>query len=71
MVTRFLEKYYQLQITTEGILGGQHNTFYSITIYREYIETGIKNYSDSDRREKRLCIPLTLNNIISIIHSKP
>ena len=39
----------------------------SIEIDREYIETKIRNYSDSDRKEKR-CIPLTVNNIIDIIN---
>ena len=51
--------YYQYQINTKVA---------SIPIDCEYIETKIRNYSDSDRKERRRCYLLTLINIIDIIN---
>ena len=44
MLARFSEMYYQCQIKPDMA---------SIKIDREYIETNIRNYSDSDRKEKK------------------
>ena len=59
MLAKFSKMYYQYQITEFVV---------SIKTDNEYIETTICNYSDSDRKEKRRYIPLTLNDIINIIN---
>ena len=51
--------YYQYQIT---------DSLVSIKTDNEYIETKIRNYSDSDRKDKRRYIFLTVNDIINIIN---
>ena len=66
MLARFSEKYYQLQINTEGVLCRQYNKSCSIKIDREYIETKIRNDSDSDT--KKTVYFLTLIDIINIIN---
>ena len=68
MLAIFSEIYYQYRINTESILGGLNSTVASTKIDREYIVTKIRNYYDSERKEKRRCIPLTLNEIIHIIN---
>ena len=59
MLERFSEMYYQYEFKSD---------MNSIKIDREYIETKIRNYSDSDRKEKRRSIPLLPTDILNIIN---
>ena len=63
LLARFSEMYYQYQRTSisETLITG---SVVSIKTDNEYIETKIKNYSDSDRKEKKRYIPLTLNETL-------
>ena len=60
MLARFSEMFYQYQIKSPEVA--------FIKFHHEYIETKMRNYSDSDRKERRRCNPLTLIDIINIIN---